>query len=375
MKTRAPKNSKMPSAAARAEAAAWIARLHGPNRTPEVEAGLRRWMAEDADRAVAFELLTDTWEKSAQIRRRPLEQVASWEWPGFRISFSRAALATMVVAVVAVIATLSSLHRDGFATAIGEQRALTLEDGTRVYLNTNSRAVVHYDREARRIELMRGEALFEVAKRPDWPFIVTAGREQIRALGTAFIVRRDQDDLAVILVEGKVTVSPLGAATGTAPILPPRSKLTSSQTSPAYASVESELADPAPSAGLAQATGGGAITLAPGERLIFEGAQAPQLDHPSLDAITAWQRGQVALDNTPLSDAVEDMNRYSKIRLVVTDPHAAAIPISGVFRIGDSEDFAQAVARTYHLELRTDSHVIVLAGPGTAPGGPVRALP
>ena len=75
----------MPSATARAQAAAWIARLHGPNRTPEVEAGLRRWLEEDPERAAAFELVTDTWEKSARLRRRPLEEIISWEQPGLRL--------------------------------------------------------------------------------------------------------------------------------------------------------------------------------------------------------------------------------------------------------------------------------------------------
>ena len=85
---------RKPSAAARAEAAAWVARLHGPNRTQEVEAGLRRWLADDPEHAAAFELLTDTWEKSARLRRRPIEQVATWERRGLRISFARAALST-----------------------------------------------------------------------------------------------------------------------------------------------------------------------------------------------------------------------------------------------------------------------------------------
>jgi transmembrane sensor len=366
MSTKAPNSTKKLSAAALAEAAAWIARLHGPNRTPEVEGGLRRWMAEDPERAAAFELLTDTWEKSVRIRRRPFEQVASWQWPGFRISFSGAALGCMAVAIIAVIGTLVYLHDDGFATAIGEQRTVILEDGTRVFLNTNSRAVVHYDRQARHVELVRGEAVFEVAKRPDWPFIVRAGREQIRALGTAFLVRRDQDNMAVILVEGKVTVSPLDSSAAQAPPSTPQPQLTLSSNSRASSYGASTLAPAASAANPVQSTSEGIITLSPGERLIIEGNQAPRLDHPSLDAVTAWQRGQVTLDNTPLADAVADMNRYSTTRLIIEDPRIAAIPIDGVFRVGDSEDFAQAVARNYNLELRISSHAIVLVRPGAA---------
>jgi transmembrane sensor len=333
MNAAGPTKSKKPSAAARAEAAAWIARLHGPNRTRDVESGFRRWMAEDPERAAAFELLTDTWEKSARLRRRPIERVASWELVGFRINFSRAALAAVSIVVLAVVGTAFYLHSDAVATAIGEQRTLALEDGTRVYLNTDSRAVVHYDKIARRVELDRGEALFEVARRPDWPFIVKAGNRQIRALGTAFIVRRDDQDLVVTLVEGKVTVTPVEDTGRPAPVN------------------ETEI-------------------LSPGQRLTFAGSAAPKLDRPALDKVTAWQRGQVAFDSTPLADAVAEMNRYSTERLVIEDPKAAAIPISGIFRAGDSANFSEAVAKTYHLQLRDRSNEIILAGSGSWPANP-----
>src|SRR5687767_2251255 len=96
-------NRTRPSATVRAEAAAWVARLHGPHRTPEVEAGFRRWVDEDPERARAVELITDTWEKSARLRRRPFEEVKSWERPGFRMRFSHAAVAVAAIVAVAVI--------------------------------------------------------------------------------------------------------------------------------------------------------------------------------------------------------------------------------------------------------------------------------
>src|SRR5262245_34139486 len=115
-----------PSAIARAQAAAWVARLHGPNRTAEAEAGFRRWMSEDPERAAAVELLTDTWEKSARLRRRPFETAQSGKLRGFRLSFSHAALATAAIAILAVIGTLFYVHTGSLTTAVGELRTLTL---------------------------------------------------------------------------------------------------------------------------------------------------------------------------------------------------------------------------------------------------------
>ena len=323
-----PAAKSKPSAAARAEAAAWIARLHGPNRAPEVEAGLRRWMAEDPEHAAAFELVTETWEKSARLRRRALEQVSGWVLPGFRIGFLRAAAAAAVIAVLAVMGTLLYLHNDAVTTAVGEQRILTLEDGTRVYLNTDTRVVVHYAKEARQVKLEKGEALFEVAKRPRWPFVVSAGNQQIRALGTEFIVRRDERDLAVTLVEGKVTVS--SDATGAL-------------------SSRGQAATPT-----------AAFTLSPGQRLVIAGSGTPTLDRPPLDRLTAWKRGQVSLDNTPLRDAVAEFNRYSNAHIVIQTPKSAEMRVSGIFRAGDSEDFAQAVARAYGMQVVEQGEEIIL---------------
>jgi transmembrane sensor len=318
-----------------AEAAVWVARLHSPTRSAEVEAGLRCWLAGNPQRAVAFEQITDAWERSARLRGRPTVASANYERRGLEITFPRALLATLVVMGLAVWGTLFHLHGNVVATGIGERRTVVLEDGTRVSLNTDTRAVIHYERRQRRIDLERGEALFEVAPRPDWPLIVTAGEREIRALGTAFVVRRDEQNLAVTLMEGKVIVSPL----------------------------EPELPTDVPSA-VAETAGKEprTVALSPGQRLTLVPSKAPQLDRPSLIALTAWQRGQIALDNTPLPDAVAEMNRYSAVHIRLEDAAAASIRVSGIFRVGDSADFAQALAKTYGLQARIGSRGITLTG-------------
>jgi transmembrane sensor len=343
-------------AATRAEAAAWVARLHGPHRTPEVEAGLKRWLAEDSERRRAFELITETWERSARLRRRGFEHVPiSARATGIRLSISRAALATGAIALIAVFSTALYFRTDGLSTGVGEQRIVTLEDGSHITLNTRTQVRVHYDRDARRIELKHGEAFFEVAKHPDWPFIVNAGGEDVRALGTVFMVREDADRLSVTLIEGRVTVSPTQGRVS-APQVP------SGLSSAAHPSpVDDSTARPSQGVATSAAADGGMITLKPGERLLLRPDHSPQFDRPALESVTAWQRGRIALDSTLLSDAVSEMNRYSPIRIVIADARVAAIPISGEFRAGDSEDFARAVARAFHLALRHDGGSIVLS--------------
>ena len=330
-----------PSAAARADAAVWVARLHGPNRTKEAEAGLRRWLADDPQHPVAFEMMTETWERSARLRRRPIEKVASWEAVGFRLRFSYAAFAIAATAVVAVIGTLFYLHTDVITTGIGEFRTLTLQDGTRVFMDSNTRLSVHYEKAQRQVRLDSGEAFFEVAKNPHRPFLVRASGHLIRDLGTEFDVRSDAQGLAVTLVEGKVTVSPMSAA-------PDGGVLRDASGSPSLRAL-------LPPGQLR------AFALSAGERLTFASTGVSRIDYPPLGIVTAWERGQVVLDNTSLPDAVAEMNRYSQQRIVLQGAAAGRIRVSGVFQAGDSQNFAAAVARTYHMRASQQGETIILA--------------
>jgi transmembrane sensor len=345
--TEKPAASDVPSAAACAQAAAWIARLHGENRTAKVEAGFKRWLVASPEHRAAFDMANEIWAGTEGLPKPPVPAFVSWPRAGLVLTWQRGLVACAVLAIIGIGAMLH--FRDpGLATRVGEQRNWSLEDGTRISLNTASRIHVHFDRAARRVDLDHGEAFFEVAKRPDWPFIVTAGGKQVVAMGTAFLVRSDDHRVAVTLVEGKVTVSDANE-------MPP----SSSEQNPG-----STLGQAAP----ANQKSVDAFALSPGQRLTFAARELPKLDRPALEKVTAWQRGQVILDHTPLKDAVAEMNRYSDKELKIEEPEAARAQVTGIFRVGDSENFAQSVAETYRLRVVSQGTEIVISGVPSSQG-------
>lgn len=306
--------------AVRAEAAAWVARLHGSSRSPALEASLRLWLDADPAHARAFELATEAWEiggGALSLRRAPDRRERE---PPRRAS-RRMAMAAMLLLAVCAGALYFGRGSPPIATAVGEQRTLTLEDGTRIALNTDSRLFVQQDATQRRVRLESGEAQFDVAKDSRRPFIVTAGNREVIALGTSFVVRHDAKGLSVTLMEGRVAVAPVSV----------------SESIPAETLLE------------------------PGQRITFSAHRPPELDEPSIERVTAWRRGEVILDKTRLADAMEEMNRYSALKLVTDDPQVAGILVSGIFRAGDSVRFARAVGETYHLSVVQDQHRIALA--------------
>jgi transmembrane sensor len=323
-----------------AEASVWMARIRGPN-SESAKKGLRQWLAESKTHQRAFELTSEVWDEAGGLRGHAVAELFRSKQPSNKVACARAAFASAATAALVIVGFAVYINRAEVTTGVGEQRLLTLDDGSRVLLNTSTRLVVNYDKFSRRVQLKSGEALFDVMKNPQRPFVVTAGGREVTALGTSFDVRRDGARVIVTLLEGQVAVAEVADAGD----------------GPASAQAEVEV-------------------LHPGQRLTFAAGHAPRFDRPQMQKVTDWQRGQVSLDNLSLADAVAEMNRYSKIQLRIELPQAAAVRVSGIFRAGDSMSFARAVSHNYGLTLIEQSNAILLAGaPGRQPGAGVAADP
>jgi len=336
------------------EAAVWIARLHAPDRARNVEVGFRRWLSESGSHAAAYEAISELWELTGALKRRPLPKPTRWERASFRAGFRRSAAVAAVAATLMLAGAIFYIHSRGVATDIGEQRVLTLDDGSRISLNTDSRVVIKYDTHQRRVELKSGEALFEVVKQPGRPFVVVARDRYIEALGTSFNVREDDHALAVTLVEGKVTVTPEGEGQDD-------SHPSSVVNAHVRAADRESQGDTVKSRIITQESSEG-FTLSPGQRLTLTADRHARIDRPAVDKVTAWRNGRIELEDASLEDAAREMNRYTTVRLVVETQQTDTLRINGVFRAGDTAGFAAAVARSYGLTVERRPRQLVLRG-------------
>lgn len=309
------------SRSARAEASVWIVRLNSEENTAQLKEGLRAWLAAHPDNAVEFEHLTDMWEMGGAITAEGLPRVRSWR-PTRAYRQWAAGTAIAATALFALLLWYQRWAHPTFTTDHGEQRQVQLEDGSRIALNSDTRLHLEFGETQRRIVFDRGEALFEVARDARRPFSVRVGDRQVTALGTTFVVRYDPNRTDVILVDGKVSVSESAG---------PSEKLSAK-------------------AGVL-ATEPQALTLVPGQRLTLARSERPRIDSPRIEAVTAWRRGEVLLDATPLNEAISEMNRYDERQLVIDEPALSTVRVSGVYRTGDSPGFARAVAELHGLAI------------------------
>lgn len=193
-----------------------------------------------------------------------------------------------------------------YVTGPAEQRMVQLSDGSTIQLNAQSRIEIHFSAAERDVDLIEGQALFSVARNPARPFVVRSNGTQIRAVGTQFDVYRKRRGTTVTVVEGRVAI------VGPSPALVSPSSMTgaSSQSGPPVFVTAGEQASVTPQ----------------------EPARASRAD---VAAATAWTRGELVFQSTPLRDVVEELNRTSSRRLVIEDTTLLNYHISGVFPYAD----------------------------------------
>lgn len=324
----------------RDEAAHWVARLDGGALTARDGEAFDRWLAASPAHKAAFEQADALWTGLDQLAPRlappdMLAGEADCEDRGRQRGWiDRRAVAASVALLVVASASVGLLRLYAppvYQTAIGEQRSVTLDDGSRVTLNTNTEVAVRFDARIRLIELNRGEALFEVAHNRARPFVVRSPYGSVRAVGTRFTVRIDEDRrLAILVSQGKVLVSGLKAASVTG--------------------------------GTAQAR---AIPLVGGQAL-EAGAQKLGIVRLSAEQINqelAWRQGEIVFSGISLAEAAGQMQRYSPHRLEV-DPAVANYSVGGYFRTNDLDAFLQTVEGVFAVKVvRSGQTVRLVARP------------
>lgn len=299
-------------------AAYWLARCDADPATAADPAFLT-WLAQSETHAQAWARAQAIWRRAAQdLKEDPLADALRASALAVRPPiWPRAAAAAAIVAVIGLgalggwrywaqredpragqLAASTSLPR--FVTRVGELREVALSDGTHLTLDSDTRVDVAFDDRARRLILVKGRAYIQVGHDAGRPFAVDAGDQTIVDRGTAFGVRLDPDKIAVMLVEGEVAVGTRGAA-------------------PRYA-------------------------LQPGQRLVLQAGRPARVEHFDPKTALAWREGFVEFSDTPLSEAVAEMNRHGGQQLVIVDPSVGAMKISGRFKLGDPDRFMRTVA-------------------------------
>jgi transmembrane sensor len=238
--------------------------------------------------------------------------------------------ASVLIALAAGLYSLDAGWSGGaqFSTPVGGIENVPLADGSKVTLNTDTRIRVSLTEKERRIQLERGEAFFEVAKDPQRPFIVYAGDKRVIAVGTKFSVRREDEDIRVVVTEGRVNL-----AVADMPATP----------------------DGADAPDAPTFLDAGAVARTARSGLLVQPGSASEAEK-----LLSWRRGYVSFDNVPLAEAVAEFNRYNTRKIHIEDPAIAAIRVGGNFRADNTDAFLDLLERGFPIAVRQENDAVIL---------------
>ncbi|NNU15960.1 DUF4880 domain-containing protein [Parvularcula sp. ZS-1/3] len=313
-----------------AEVAQWFARIERGPLTPDEERRFTEWRAEPAnedalgemERAVtaldphAEDLLAESFEEELHaLSEGSAERRSPWPFA--------AVAATVVLAASAIFFSLPStpepLEPTRYATRIGAQRTVTLDDASVMTLNTGTAVEVALTDDARMVTLDEGEVFFNVERDPSRIFTVDTDHGRVTVIGTSFNVRQTGPETHVSVLSGTVEVSPEGRSP---------------------------------------------VTLIAGEAVMFRAdGEAVLPVRFDANALLSWRGGRLVFDAAPLGEVVEELNRYFVTQIRLGDDLGAEEVVTGTFTLDSQETAVRGISVALGLDVERVPGGIILSRP------------
>lgn len=287
-----------------AEAADWWLRRLAAPEDQALARDLAQWRGAHLENEQAWQLAAASWRGAVDSRAKAAR-------PRRRLALAAAAMAAGLL-LAAFYPSFSLWLRADYRSDVALIRPLTLPDGSQVTLGADSAIALHFSPDRREVELLQGEAYFDVATDKVRPFVVVAAELNVTVTGTEFAVGRLAESFDVGVAEGSVHT--------------------------ALVSADGALQE---------------IDLRAGDHLKIARADAAlKLEKIEPTEVAAWRRGQLVALDVPLADVVETIGRYQPGLIVFADTDLAARRITGVFDLTDPPRAMRGILAPYHGVVR-----------------------
>lgn len=298
------------------QATEWLMRVRAAPADPVLRRQVETWVAAAPGHARAWEQARRTWRALGSASVLPLPRRQKRRRP---LMLAVAALAACLGLIL--LPELALRWRAEYLSGTGEIRSVTLEDGSQVQLAPHSALLTRFRDGTRQVELLRGQAFFQVVHDPDHPFVVTAGGVTATVLGTAFDVRLTGGTTAVAVKTGRVAV-----------------------------------ADRADGHALA-------APLTAGKRVVARPGATATVETVAPESIADWRSGSLFFANATIAEVAATLSAYHSGWIVVTDPGLAATQVTGLYDPHDLDRALRALVRPAQGRVTTLGPLTVLTAP------------
>ncbi|HVZ07813.1 FecR family protein [Rhodopila sp.] len=293
------------------EARAWLVRLTSGEATDADAWQFGVWRQQSPRHEAAYRDATRLWRALAPVAHGQmlLDRAARGRRVRRRALIGTAAAAAAAGAALVIggqrlqrVPSLGALMAQ-YRTGTGEQRRVTLEDGSVVEMNTRTSLTARFSDAERRLDLVEGEALFTVRPESGRPFVVSAAGGETRALGTVFDVRIGDAAVQVTCLSGRVAVERLQH-----------------------------------------------VELWPGQQVTYSSQGLGDIVTVTPDLVDGWRRGVLVFRDAPLREVVAELNRYRPGLIVLIGGVETERHVSGVFHLDRLDEVLAQIERIGHVQ-------------------------
>jgi len=316
----------------REEAASWLVKLDGRLDSGSLSPGdlsnFKDWLSQDPRHGKMLKRQLAVWSDMDVFAKVALDTKAHHigiRWGKIlkarMVSIPLATACSFLFFWGAWLLVFPDLESDSqlYATNIGVQRVEELSDGSVAHLNTDSLIEINYSENERAVELLRGEAMFDVFHDPDRPFVVYAAGNAVQAVGTRFLVRLTSNKIRVTVAEGQVRLS--------------------SQSDYGIGAGGMASADPAVQEVILLSQG----QVAERDVQDVEDTLLSDIEEEEIQRRFSWTDGRLIFEDESLETIISEVSRYTSVRVVISDSELREIRLSGRFQIGDTEALLEAI--------------------------------
>mgnify|MGYP001183613988 FL=1 len=292
------------------QAAAWFLRMQHNGCSDADQQAFADWLAESEAHRNEYQQYVRLWHSLDQLERKPIQ--------------SSTKKSRLTVAWVALLIVLSgslhwlTRHEELITTAIGERQQIVLMDGTTIDVNTDTVLRMELFGLTRQVTIERGEASFKIGSERLRPFVVQSGHGTLRDIGTEFNVMRQGDKTTVAVLEGAVEI-----------------KL--------HAQIDN------------------IKTLYGGQQLTYSANDLSDISAANFETIMAWRKNRLIFRNTPLNEAIRQINRYHERPIRLADSQLNKLIVSGEFNSSDRAGLIEALKVLFPLHSTEQDEMTVLS--------------
>jgi len=343
------------------EAAEWVEELDDNNLTADQHAALANWLLKSPEHVHEFLLANavfKAWDDAEYNQDTSIDQLLAQKAPEVipllhkpipqtskekitttntvlvqnlfqRWSSTTIAASLFCLGLIAVLLSFAPDFKQNikseylYTTITGEQRSLPLADGSVVHMNTATTIRIRFEDQIRNIDLLDGEAIFQVAHDSERPFRVHTGNAVTEAVGTVFNVYRHTGQTTVSVIEGKVAIEQPSKDISREDV--------NDELSGEFSTVNQmdDISTPHMSPRL---------MLVAGDSAALHQNGAVQMTHDiNMASVTSWRLRKLVFERETLATIVREYNRYNKLQIHIGDPALADTRFTGVFIADDPE--------------------------------------